>query len=240
MKKRSKLVLIATVLLWLTSGWMSPGIWAGENQDKDAVAYRAAYRLYMEENWVEAARVMDAFVRDFPRSPYVDDARYFRCSVREKMDESQEEVFACYQSYIKTHPDSSYVDNAKSNMIRIGNLLVKQGKTQYKALIQSFYEESEEDIKLAALHALEDMGDEAALDVIFELYDESSSSRMRSRIIHILEDFESPQALEKLKEIARQESDPDLRRRAVFAVAEWDDEAPIEFLLEIADHLTHG
>ena len=71
------------------------------------------------------------------------------------------------------------------------------------------------EIKMTALYALEDMGDEQALEAVISIYDSTTDKKIQSRILGILEDFEQPEAFAKVKDIALNNPDPDLRRRAL-------------------------
>ena len=131
-----------------------------DDQTKDSQAYKRAYTLILEEKWAEAIKELDNFIVSFTRSAYMDDARYMKCLAMEKMDRYLEEVFECYRIFIKSFPGSKYVNEAKSNLVRIGHALSKEGKPEYEALIQSINRDEEDEIRIAALYALEDMGDE--------------------------------------------------------------------------------
>jgi TolA-binding protein len=129
-------------------------------QEKDAVAYKAAYNLILDSKWEEARKAMEDLARNFPKSGWVDDARYWSCYALEKLNRAQEEVFRHYQEFIKIYPASQWVNEAQVNMIRIGEALARAGKPEYEAIIQGMRAGQEEDVKLTALYALQNIGDE--------------------------------------------------------------------------------
>jgi len=211
----------------------SPALSAVDVQEKDLKAYKQAYNLILGEKWEQAEKALSKFVSMHRRSAWADDARFWMCYAKEKLDHPLEDVFSCYQKFIKAYSSSKWVDDAKANLVRIGHVLSKRGKPEYEAILKSMQENEEEEVKLAALYALEDMGDEQALEAIIKLYDTSKSQKLRARIINIFEDFESPVAFVKIKEIALQDSDPYLRRRAVFVIREVGNKEAVEVLMTI-------
>ena len=82
-----------------------------------------------------------------------------------------ETVFKCYQEFANAYPKSDWADDARSNMVRIGHELAKAGKAEYEAVIKSFEESGDEEVKLAALYALQNIGDDDALKTVIGLYD---------------------------------------------------------------------
>ncbi len=116
---------------------------------------------------------MDEVVRQFPKSAWVDDARFWSCYAMEKTGQSQETVFKCYQKFVDENPGSEWADEAKSNMIRVAQALAKTGKPEYQTIIESYEDAAEDDIKLTALYALQNIGDETALKTILDIYDKA-------------------------------------------------------------------
>ena len=156
----------------------------GENepQEEDAIAYQAAYNLVLDEKWGVALQEFDRMLKQYPRSAWVDDARFWQCYSREKIKESPEKVFDCYYDFIDKYPSSKWVDQANANLIRIGHQLVKSGKKEYEAIIESIKESENEEIALAALYALQDIGDERALKAITDLYDRNDNPNIRGNL----------------------------------------------------------
>ena len=126
---------------------------AAESQEKDAVAYKQAYNLVLQEKWDKAFSAMEALVRDFPESAWTDDARFWQCYAREKLGQAFETVFRCYQEFINAYPESEWADDARSNMVRLGRDLARHGRPEYEAKIQAMEEGQETDVRLAALYA---------------------------------------------------------------------------------------
>ncbi|MCU0244498.1 MAG: hypothetical protein MUE80_07090, partial [Acidobacteria bacterium] len=117
-------------------------------QEKDAIAYKQAYALVLEEKWAAAKTAMDEVVRQFPKSAWLDDARFWSCYALEKTGQAAETVFKCYQKFVEGNPGSEWADDAKSNMIRLAHALAKAGKPEYEAVIESFEDAAEDDIRV--------------------------------------------------------------------------------------------
>ena len=76
---------------------------------------------------------------------------------------------------MKENDNSKWEDDARYNLIRLGQELVKKGKTEYKPIIETLKSEDNEELNIAALYALQDIGDENAVDAIIKLYDSSKN-----------------------------------------------------------------
>ncbi|MGZ5498567.1 MAG: HEAT repeat domain-containing protein, partial [Candidatus Aminicenantales bacterium] len=236
MRKRDNLFVGAILGLILAAGLAQAALVAAEvpaGQEKDSIAYKQAYSLVLEEKWSPAKAAMDDLVRQFPKSAWVDDARFWSCYSQEKLGQSAEVVFKCYQKFIDDYPESDWTDDAKSNMIRLAQGLAKTGKPEYETIIKTFQAEDEDDVKMTALYALQDMGDTDALKTIIGLYDKASSAKLKSQIVFMLEEMESPEALAKLRDIAMREPDEEVRRSALFAIGSRGGPEAIKTLKEI-------
>jgi outer membrane protein assembly factor BamD (BamD/ComL family) len=215
---------------WTTVGILAAGLivatfipgHSAEAQDKDAIAYKQAYNFVLQEKWTEALKAMEDVARTYPKSAWVDDARFWQCYSREKLDQPLENVFKCYQKFTQAYPGSEWADDARSNMIRLGRALAKAGKPEYEAIIQSMRKDEEADVKLAALYALMDIGDTDALKTIINLYDNTENSKLKNQIVFMLHEFDSPEAFAKLSAIALKDPDLRVRKSAVMALGSSD------------------
>ena len=206
---------------------------ATEEQDKDTFAYKQAYSLVLSEKWAEALKAMEAVTADFPKSSWIEAARYWQCYSREKLGQSLEDVFKCYQTFVNAYPQSKWADDARANLVRAGHELAKAGKIQYEAALQSLEKTDQEDVRLAALYALQDSGDPEALKTILSLYDKTGDPRLKSRIIFMLQDSDSPEAFAKLSQIALNNPDVKARKSAIMAVADSDKPEAERLLLDV-------
>src|SRR4030067_1733291 len=149
-----------------------------ESQEKDA--YKQAYDLVLQEKWADALKAMEELVKNYSKSAWVDDARFWQCYAREKLSQSREDVFRCYQEFINAYAESEWADDAPANMVRLGRDLAQAGQPEYEAMIQALEEDQTADVKLAALSALQDIGDPESLETIITLYDATKSAQPRN------------------------------------------------------------
>ncbi|MFB3132468.1 MAG: HEAT repeat domain-containing protein, partial [Rhodothermales bacterium] len=222
-----RLALMA-LLLWLALPVMT------QAQDRAAEAYQKAYELVLDENWSQANDALQDFMDQFSRSNWADDAQFWWCYVQEKTGRFDEDAFDCYQDFVEDYSRSKYADDARSNMVRLAQRLARSGKREYLAVIESMQQEGDEEVKLAALDALWQMGDERALEAILDLYDSSGSEPFRKKIVFALSQFDDPKAAEKLKDIALQDPNPNIRKEAIFWISQRGDADVIPLLEEIA------
>ena len=208
--KRSTYWIITGIFVILLNG-----LYAQTTEDAQK-AYQNAYSFILNEQWEKAVTALDKVIEKHNKSQWIDDAEFWQCYAREKLGRNLEDVYQCYEHFIETYDDSKFVDDAKNNMVRIGELLVKQGKPQYKNTIEAMQKDEDEDVVLSALMALQHMGDDKGLPVILKLYEENRSFEFKEKILFLLSQFDAPEAENKLIEIAKTDADPDIREKAVF------------------------
>jgi len=235
MSFRNRWVIVGAFLSLAAAAWPgSVGAGQSREREKDAIAYREAYNLVLQEKWEEAIKAMDNLIKEFPKSSWGDDAVFWKCYAREKLGQTPESVFQCYQEFITAHPQSEWADDARANMVRLGSALAKAGKVEYEAKVRTLEEDQEVDVRLAALYALKDLGDSESLKTIIDLYDTTKNPHLRSRIVFMLQDFKSPEAFAKLKDIALNDPDPQSRRMALLSMAQSEDPEAVKLLKEVA------
>lgn len=202
------------VLLSLTLGMMS--FLQAQTDDNASQAYKKAYSYILNEQWENAITALGKVIDSHPDSQWMDDAEFWQCYAREKLGRNLEDVYQCYARFIETQKNSKYVDDAKNNMIRIGKMLVKQGKPEYKQMVKALQTDDDEDIALSALMALQFMGDEKGLPAVLQLYNSDRSLEFREKCLFLLSQFDAPEAEDKLIEIAKTDKDPEIRKKAIF------------------------
>src|ERR1041384_6280476 len=209
-------VLVSLTLLLLASARLAPaGLMAQSTAPK---AYEAAYSLILEEKWSDAQKALTGFIKEHPKSNLVDAAQYWNCYTRDKLGENKEAVFNCYRTFIKEYPKSKWVKDARSNMVNIGYQLSREGKPEYEKIVKGMDEAGDEDVKLAALYALGNMGSKEAYSTIVSLYAGMPSENIRSKIVYILGNFETSESRQKLSEIALKDPSIKVRKDAGYAI----------------------
>ena len=203
--------------------------------EKEKALYEEAYQNVLDENWDEALSLFGQFISEYSDSKWTDDAHFWKCYAREKVGQSLETSFECYQNFIRSYPGSQWVDDAKSNMIRIGQALVKNGKIEYEAAIKNLQKSNNEEIALEAISALQHLGNQEALSALINIYNENASQKIKERIIFTLSQLDNNEATEKLIDIAKNDSNSKIRSEAIFWLGlNASTDEIIAFLKEIA------
>ena len=94
-----RIIILCLVLAFQTiQGAVDP-----QAQDKgtDTETYQKAYNLVLDEDWNNALKALDSFMKQYQSSRWLDDARFWRCYVQEKMDKLPENAYECYSQFIK-------------------------------------------------------------------------------------------------------------------------------------------
>jgi HEAT repeat protein len=108
----------------LGTHWISPaekeaeGDAPLESRDPGYRLYRDGYRLILGEKWVEARRKFAALMRQYPRSGYLDDARFWTAYSWKFSD--RKKALDAYARFMKDYPSSNYFDDAVAEYQRLG------------------------------------------------------------------------------------------------------------------------
>jgi HEAT repeat protein len=183
-------------------------------------AYESAYEKILNEDWKTAEKEMAAVSQKYSQSEFVDDAAFWRCYAQSKMTSSLEKSVVCYEEFIKTYPQSRWANDAKMNLVTAAKKLSSQGKREYEAIIKSYGEDDDSEMKLTALHALMNMDDDKATEAILHLYETSTNPRLKEQMLFILAESNDPRAQQKLIDIVKNDPDPRLRQKAIFWVGD--------------------
>ena len=201
-------------------------------------AYAVAYELVLDEQWDAAQKALKSFLEDHRHAfgaPWWDDAEYWLCFVNEKKGGDLEDVFECYNSFMQKNNNSRWADDAKASTIRIARLLVKEGKPEYGAVVESMQKSDNEEVALTALYALQNIGDEKALETIVSLYERSESERLKERIVYILGNFDTPEVDNMLADIASSDASTKIRKNAAHALGNRGGRAANEALMQVIE-----
>ncbi|NQT27467.1 HEAT repeat domain-containing protein [candidate division KSB1 bacterium] len=213
--------IITTMILILFQGLIINAM----PQDKNAakIAYQEAYNLVLDEKWDHSIDALEKVIQSHPRSQWVDDARFWQCYAREKTGRDLEQIFDCYQTFLEQFEDSKWSDDAKANLIRVGEKLAKSGKSEYTAMIEGMKEEEDQEIAIAALMAMQNMGDAEVIPIISKLYSTTRNSEVKEKVIFILSQSDAPEAENQLITIAKTDDDTEMREQAVFWIGQNSD-----------------
>src|SRR6266852_4111653 len=150
---------------------------AARSQESAAKAYEKAYGYVLEEKWSDAMGQFNDFVKKYSGSKLIDAAHYWLCYTRDKSGENREQIFECYREFIGDYPKSKWVSDARSNMVNIASQLSREGKREYEQQLKSMDDAEDDDVKIAALYALANMGSDKALSTVVTLYDQTKSAK---------------------------------------------------------------
>ena len=209
----------ACIVLALGVVLLQPGARAQETASK---AYEKAYGYIIDEKWTEALAAFDAYVKKYTKSDFTDAAHYWLCYSRDKTGEDLESVYDCYRTFIKDYPKSKWAKDAQANMVKIASQLSREGKTAYEKDVKGMDKSEDDDVKLAALYALVNMGSEKSLATVISIYDQTQSENLRSKIVYALGNFNAAEADKKLEEIAMTDKSEKVRKDAVYAIGNND------------------
>ncbi len=95
-----------------------------ESRDPGYALYRDGYRLILDEQWGEARKKFGELIRRYPRSSYLDDARFWSAYSWKFSD--RKKALDEYARFMKDFPSSNYFDDAVSEYQRLGG---KTGET---------------------------------------------------------------------------------------------------------------
>lgn len=220
------------IALLLTCTFAEP-LHAGDvKKTVDYQAYQAAYNRVLDGQWEEAGKGFEEFINTFPKSGWIDDAKFWQCYVLEKQDQLKKSA-ACYEVFIRKYKRSRWINDARANLIKLARRLSQNGDTKYEALIKSLQESTNEEIALMALYSLRDLSDPNVIDAALNLLDRSENTHIRTQILNILASADyTPKVAEVIKRIANQDSIKRLRVEAIYILVRKDPKTAEKILSE--------
>ncbi len=81
-----------------------------KKKDPGYTIYKEAYNLILDEKWEGARKKFSEMVKQFPKSEYVDDAKYWSAFALKHYDRSR--AIDAYKQFIREYPHSTYYDDA--------------------------------------------------------------------------------------------------------------------------------
>ena len=89
-----------------------------DNQEgPDYAVYKKGYDLVLDEKWDAAKKQFTELQDKYPKSDYIDDARYW--SAYALMHTDLKKALSSYKEFVKKYPKSSYYDDAVADMANI-------------------------------------------------------------------------------------------------------------------------
>lgn len=103
----------------------------GGQDDKGFKKYYQGYQQIMDGNWQQGIKLLGEMTKEFPKSKFVDDAKYWSAYATQELGE-HEEASNLYVKFIETYKESNLVDDAKRNLARSVRKLDKEDQEKYE------------------------------------------------------------------------------------------------------------
>lgn len=162
----------------------------GNQDDKGFKKYYQGYQQIMDANWKQGITLLNEMVKEFPKSNYVDDAKYWIAYATQELGES-EQAAELFQDFIKVYASSNLVENAERNLSRLAKKLAAKGNTKYSAYMAKKRDDDETDtkndddeLKESALFAISQNGGQKAAEKLKSVaLDKSNSRKIREKAL---------------------------------------------------------
>ena len=139
------------------------------------------------------------------KGAHADAALYFKAYAQNKAGQ-RAEALATLAALTKDYPKSRYLQSAKQ---------LDQEVRQSSGQPARPGDQSDEDLKLYAIAALQNSDPEQAVPLLEKVLQGTASPRVKSKALFVLAQSNSPRARDLLKKIALGTSTPDLQNRAI-------------------------
>ena len=119
-----------------------------------------------------------------------------------------------------------------------GDLALKGDAQAARELAEMIEEQNDQELKMAALHAMINMNPDRALPILEQMLRnrEPGTAAMRRQAIFLIAQGEAEGAEELMIEVARNDPDFEVRQQAVFWLAQAGSEKSLEFLIDVILH----
>jgi thioredoxin-like negative regulator of GroEL len=165
--------------------------------------YAQATQAINESRWADAEPLLSQVVDLHGRR--AEGALYWKAYVESKQGHTSEVASTC-ASLREANAQSKWLKDCDALRIEIG------GRTGRPVQPQN---ESDEDLKLLALNALMQNGDENALPILQQILEGNQSEKLKERALFVLAQDQSKQAQDLMGQIVRGQKDPQLQVRAI-------------------------
>lgn len=165
--------------------------------------YAQATQAINESRWSDAEPLLSQVIELHGRR--AEGALYWKAYVESKQGRASEVASTC-ASLRAANAQSRWLKDCDALQIEVG------GKTGRPVQPQS---ESDEDLKLLALNALMQNGDENALPILQQILEGNQSEKLKERALFVLAQDQSKQAQDIMAQIVRGQKDPKLQVRAI-------------------------
>ncbi len=225
-------------------------------QDPGDSLYRAARESLNRGQYKAAAGLLKQLRDRYPRSGYVGDSYYWEAFALYRLGGTQDfkQGLALIERQLQDHPQSATAQDAEVLATRIRGQLARRGdaeaaerlaieggivarstEQQHQHQQQQEQRATEDDVRLAALHALMMMESEQAIPVLREVLQrrDEGSVELRQRAIVVIGQKQTPETEEILLDVIQNDPDPEVRQMAVMFLAQSNSDRAFEVVADI-------
>ena len=176
---------------------------AQRDRDRESSNYDAGQGDLDNARWDRAVQRFDQVIA--LKGAKVDAAMYWKAYAQNKLGQ-RPEALATLGSLTKDYPKSRYLNDAKALEVEVRS---RSGGGVDPA------QESDEDLKLIAIQALQNSDAEQAVPMLQKVLQGTGSPRLKARALFVLAQSNSQKARDVLVSIAKGGSNPDLQMNAI-------------------------
>ena len=176
---------------------------AQREKEREYSAYDSGQQELDRGRWDRAIAQFDRVIE--LKATKADAALYWKAYAQNKLGQ-RPEALATIGTLIKEYPKSRYLSDARALEVE-----VKQSAGQPVNPAT----ESDEELKLMALNALQNSAPEQAIPMLQKVLQGTGSPRLKAQALFVLAQSSSPKARDVLVNIAKGGANPDLQMRAV-------------------------
>ena len=94
----------------------------GNEDDPAYKTYKEGYNFVLDEDWKDAQKIFEDLLSKYPKSEYVDDAKYWTAYSWKHLD--RKKAIEAYKKFIKEYQNSSYYDDAVADLSELNQNVV--------------------------------------------------------------------------------------------------------------------
>jgi HEAT repeat protein len=199
---------------------------ASNSNDSAMNLFREARELIENENWKQAEKKFQTFIRDFPKHENVDAAMYWRAFSLKKLDKLPEADEAA-KKLIESNPDSRWAEDARALRAEVAAKL-GNGRVIEEGL------DGESETKQIALQSLFQSNPQRATEVALELLKSPKASlQLKRTAVSMIGIYGGTSGRAALLDIARTQKDQEMQKNAVFWIGQQGGEEAVTALMGI-------
>jgi HEAT repeat protein len=201
---------------------------ASNSNDSAMNLFREARELIENENWKQAEKKFQTFIRDYPKHENVDAAMYWRAFSLKKLGQLREADEAA-QKLIESNPNSRWTEDARALRAEVAPGL---GNTE--VINQGLEDDNDNDTKQIALQSLFQSSPQRGTEVAIELLKSPKTGKQLKRTaVSMIGIYGGPSGRAALLDIARNRNNEELQKTAVFWLGQGNDEDSVKTLIDL-------